>query len=214
MFIKPRGGLDMEVFERCVAAAGDPQFCAFVTQVGGLVVDLATCLEALDAERCYRACLERCVGEGCGGMCLGALETALGVLMARRVARRAEAAALLGLSPVDAVAAAFNEELRKVRLMDCPERGVAARALATAAVDMYMSFREALREQAQDILLLAAPALSAAYKCIGEEVFDYLELMRPFVEEEALKRAVAALEEGAALVGGTLIEFEPVKSKQ
>jgi len=212
MFIKPRGGLDMEVFERCVAAAGDPQFCLFVAQVGGLVVDLATCLEAQDAGSCYRACLGRCVGEGCGNMCLGALETALGVLMARRVARRAAAAARL--DPVDAVAAAFEEELRKVRLMDCPERGVAARALATAAVDMYMSFREALREQAQDILLLAAPALSAAYRCIGEEAFEYLEHVRPFVDEEALKRVVAALEEGGALVGSTLIKFEPVKSKQ
>ena len=205
------------MFERCIAAAGDPQFCFFVAQVGGLVVELAECLEALDAGSCYSACLERCVGGGCVGMCLGALETALGVAAARRVARRAEAkAALHGLDPVDAVAAAFDEELRKVRGMGCPERGVAARALATAAVDMYMSFRAApnLREQAQDVLLLAAPALSAAYKCIGEEVFDYLELMRPFVEEEALKRAVAALEEGAALVGGTLIKFEPVKSKQ
>jgi hypothetical protein len=77
-----------------------------------------------------------------------------------------------------------------------------------------MSFRETLREQAQDVLLLVAPALSAAYKCIGEEVFEYLELVRPFVEEEALKRVVAALEEGVALVGGTLIKFEPVKSNQ
>jgi hypothetical protein len=57
-------------------------------------------------------------------MCLGALETALGVAAARRVARRAEAkVALHGLDPVDAVAAALDEELRKVRGMDCPERG-------------------------------------------------------------------------------------------
>jgi hypothetical protein len=147
-------------------------------------------------------------------MCLGALETALGVATARRVARRAAvAAALLGANLVDAVAAVFNEEVGKAREMECPERGIAARALATAALELYMEFKAepGLRQHAQDVLLLMAPALSAAYPCIGEEVFEYLELARPFVEEEAVKRVVAAMEEGGVLVGGVIIKFPPVK---
>jgi hypothetical protein len=87
----------VDVFKKCVAVAGDPQFCLFVAQVGGLVRSFANCIEALDVEVCYRMCLERCRGERCREACLGVLGTAIGVAAARRMARRATvAAALLG----------------------------------------------------------------------------------------------------------------------
>jgi hypothetical protein len=217
MFIKLSGRLNMDVFERCVEAFGDPQLCSSMRQVGSLVRGLANCVEAFDVEICYRICLEGCRGEGCAEACLGALEVALGVLAARAVAMRAAAAVtLLGIDPVDAVTLAFDAEVKKVKKMDCPARGAAAKALAAAAVELYKAFKKVpnLQERAQDALLLMAPALAVAHKCVGDRAFEYLEFIRPFVEEEAIKRIVAAMEEGAVLVGGVAIKFEPVKAEQ
>jgi hypothetical protein len=205
----------MDVFERCVAAAGDPRLCSFAFQVG--VAGLAECLEVRDAGSCYRACLEGCPGDGCEEACLVAAEVALGVVVARRVARRAAAVAeRRGLDPLDAVALIFDGEVRKAGAADCLERGAAALVLVVAAVELYAGFRGVpdLRGRAQDVLLLAAPALATAYPCVGEEVFEYLELVRPFVGEEAVGRVVAAVEEGSVLVGSTLVRFEPVKAAE
>jgi hypothetical protein len=168
----------MDVFEKCVEAFGDPQFCLSMRQVGNLVRGLVNCVEAFDVETCYRMCLEECRGGGCEGACLGALEVALGVLAARTVAWRAAAAVtLLGIDPVDAVALAFDNEVKKVKEVDCPARGVAAKALAAAAVELHKAFKRvpALQKYAQDALLLMAPALAVAHKCVGDRAFEYLE---------------------------------------
>jgi hypothetical protein len=109
---------------------------------------------------------------------------AVGVAAARRMARRvAVAAALLGLDIVDAVALAFDEEVEKVEKTDCPERGDAARALAVAAAELYWDFKRVpeLQKRAQDVLLLMAPALAAACQCIGDEAYEYLDFVKPFV---------------------------------
>ena len=204
----------MDVFERCIKAFGDPRFCSFVNQVGRLVQSLADCIEALDVGSCYRICLERCRGEECRDACLGTLKVAAGVAAARRVARRAAAAvALLGVDLVDAVALMFDKEVKEIEKMDCPEKGDAAQALAAAAAELYWSLKKApgLQERAQDALLLMAPALAVAHQCVGDEVFEYLDLVKPFVEEEAVRRVVAALEEGIALIGNVAIKFKPVK---
>ena len=205
----------MDVFEKCIKAFGDPRFCSFVNQVGGLVRSLAGCIEALDVENCYRICLEGCRGEGCRDACLGTLKVALGVVAARRVARRAAAAvALLGVDPVDAIVLMFDKEVKEVEKMDCPEKGDAAQALVATAIELYWSLKKGLQERAQDALLLMAPALAVAHQCVGDEVFEYLDLVKPFVEEEAVKRVVAALEEGIVLIGNTAIKFKPVKAAE
>ena len=216
MFIKLWHLCVMDVFERCVGATGDPLFCMSVDQAGALVGCLAKCIEVLDAESCRQICLGGCRGEGGKEVCLGVLEVALGVALARDVARRAAAAAaVLGIDLTSAVALAFSEEVEKVDEEDCPERETAAKALAAAAVELYRSFKKAgLREQAQDVLLLMAPALAAAHRCVGDWAFEYLDFIKPFVGEEAVRRIVAAMEEGAALVGGVAVEFEPAKAEQ
>jgi hypothetical protein len=207
----------MDVFERCVEAFGDPQLCLSMRQVGSLVRGLVNCVEAFDVEVCYRMCLQGCRGGGCEGACLGALEVALGVLAARAAAMRAAAAVtLLGIDVVDAVALAFDAEVKKVKEMDCPAREVAAKALAAAAVELHKAFKKvpALQKYAQDILLLTAPALAVVHRCVGDRAFEYLEFIRPFVGEEVIKRIVAAMEEGAVLIGNTTIKFEAVRPEQ
>jgi hypothetical protein len=141
----------------------------------------------------------------------------LGIAEARKLAERAALAViLLGLNPVDAVAAAFDAEVKKAEGMECPQRAIAGRILAAAAVELYKSFQKvpSLQKHAQDVLTLMAPALALAYQCMGEEVFEYLELARPFIGEDATRRIVAALEEGGVLVGGATIQFKPVKVRQ
>ncbi len=207
----------MDAFERCLRAFGDLQFCLSMRQVGSLVRGLANCVEALGAEVCYRMCLEACRGEECEGACLGALEVALGVLAARAVAGRAAVATtILGIDPVDAVVLAFDAEVKKVKEMDCPARGAAAKALAAAAVELHKAFKKVpnLQKHAQDALLLMAPALAAAHRCAGDRVFEYLEFIRPFVGEEVIKRIVAAMEEGAVVIGNSTVRFEPVRTEQ
>jgi hypothetical protein len=45
-------------------------------------------------------------------------------------------------------------------------------------------------------------------------VFEYLETVRPLIGEEMTKRIVAALEEGAALVGDVVVKFKPVETNR
>jgi len=93
---------------------------------------------------------------------------------------------------------------------DCPERGVAARILAAAAVELYKNFKKVpgLQSHAQDVPLLMAPALVTACRCVGEAVYECLD----FIMLKKMKRAVAALEEGAALVGVVVVNFKPVEA--
>jgi hypothetical protein len=202
-------------FEKCVEKTGDPQFCSLVDQTGGLVGVVVDCVKERRVRDCFEECLKTCQGDRCEETCLGALEVALGALTARGLAEKAALiAALLGLSPIDALATVFSAELRKTEEGDCPDKAFSARVLATAVSHLYLAFRNvpALRDSAQDVLMLMAPAFAAAYECVGEVVFEYIELIKPFVEEEVVKRIVAALEEGAALVGNVVIKFRPVEA--
>jgi hypothetical protein len=214
MFIKFWHVWSVDAFEKCVEVTKDPQYCMSLLDVGRLVGGLVECVaERRGAKECYYACLKMCQGERCDVACLSALEAALGVAAARDLARKAAlAVSLMGLSPIDAVALAFDAEVKRVEEKNCPEREVAARVLAAASVELYKNFKKvpSLRSHAQDVLLLMAPALAAAYRCVGEAVFEYLDFIKPFVEEEAVKRIVAAMEEGAALVGNVVIRFRPV----
>jgi hypothetical protein len=203
--------------EKCVEKTKDPQLCSFLRRVGELAGGLVDCVEEFGVRECFDVCLRRCQGEGCEAACLSALEAALGVVEARRMARGASlVAVLLGVDPTYAVAAAFETELEKAERMECPQKAIAGRVLAAAAVELYKSFQivPPLQKDAQDVLTLMAPALALAYQCVGEEVFEYLELIRPFIGEDATRRIVAALEEGGVIVGGETIRFKPVKVKQ
>jgi hypothetical protein len=210
----------MDRFEKCVEATKDPQFCSYLYQINQLINGLAGCVVERGAEECFRECLKRCRGEGCEETCLGALEVAVGTAVAREVVRRAAlVAALLGADLINAVALIFSEELKSAEAKECPDKAVAARILSIAAVELFMNLQKAaesspkLRDRVQSLLLLAAPALAAAYQCVGEEVFEYLETVRPLIGEEMTKRIVAALEEGAVLVGGVVINFKPVENR-
>jgi hypothetical protein len=207
----------MDWFEKCVEKMGDPQFCSLVDQTGELVSVVVDCVKERKARDCFEECLKTCQGDRCEETCLGALEVALGALTARGLAEKAALiAALLGFSPIDALATVFSAELRKTEEGDCPDKAFSARVLVTAASHLYLAFRNvpALRDSAQDVLILMAPAFAAAYQCIGDVVFDHLEMMRPFIGEDAAERIVAALEEGGVMVGNVIINFKPVKAKQ
>jgi len=67
-----------------------------------------------------------------------------------------------------------------------------------------------LQSHAQDVLLLMAPALAAACRCVGEAVFEYLD----FIMLKRMKRVVAALEEDTALVGDVAIKFKLVEANR
>jgi hypothetical protein len=205
----------MDRFEKCVEVTKDPQFCSYLYQINQLINVLAGCVVERGAEECFRECLRNCRGEGCGETCLGALEVAVGTAAAREVVRRAAlVAALSGADLINAIAAVFSEELKSAEAKECPDKAVAARILSIAAVELFMNLQKTaspkMRERVQGLLLLAAPALAAAYQCVGEEAFEYLETVRPLIGEEAVERIVAAMEEGAVLVGGVVIKFRPV----
>jgi len=203
----------MDAFENCVEKAGQ-QLCSLLRRVNQLTKELVDCIEVRDAKSCYDACLEKCRGDDCKVVCVNAVEVALGVLAARDIARRAAAATgLLGLDPIDAIAIVFDAEVKKIEKMECPERADVAMILAAAAVELHKASKvvPGMQERTQDVLLLIAPALALAYRCAGEEAFTQLDLMMPFIGEEAVGRITDALENGVVLVGNTLIKFEPVK---
>jgi hypothetical protein len=207
----------MDKFEKCVEVTKDPQFCSYLYQINQLINSLAECVAEKGVKECYYACLKRGGGEE---TCLRALEVAVGMAVARDVVKRAAlATALLGTDLINTIAQIFNEELKSAEAKECPDKAVAARILSIAAVELFMNFQKTaesspkLRDRVQSLLLLAAPALAAAYQCVGEEVFEYLETVRPLIGEEAVKRIVAALEEGAALVGDVVINFKPVENR-
>jgi hypothetical protein len=176
-----------------------------------LLADLRQCVKSQSEEDCFSDCFERCRREGCEEACTDTLMMFMGMVEAVKLGRRAsQIAASRGLSHVDAVALAFEEELKKAEEEDCPEKAISAQVLAAAAVELGTSLRDVanLRDQAQDVFMLLAPALAVAHQCV--DVFRFLELMKVFIKEEAAKRVAAALEEGAVLVGGTAIKFKPV----
>jgi hypothetical protein len=131
--------------------------------------------------------------------------------VARSIIEIAEAAvSLLNMDPVTAAAWAFYDELEKVKEKDCPEKEVMAWILAVATVELYKYFKKVQRRRAREVLLLMAPALGEAYQCVGDEVFKYLDSIKPLVGERAVKRIAAEMKIGGVLVGGVLITFKPV----
>jgi hypothetical protein len=206
------------MFRRCVKATGDPRYCSYLRKAGWLADGFAKCMESRSADACLRRCLRRCRGEGCGEACLGALKAAAGTAVAGKIIVLTEAAvSLLKMDPVTAAAWAFYEELDKVKESDCPEKEVMAWILAVAAVELYEYFKKAQdpqRRRAREVLLLTAPALAEAYQCVGDEVFKYLDSIRPLIRERAVKRIVTEMKEGNVFVGGVLITFKPVKASQ
>jgi hypothetical protein len=201
--------------EKCVEAVKDPQLCSLAGLAGQLSRMLVGCVEESESLRaCYYACLRACRGEDCEAACLSALEVALGVAMARDIARRATAITCLSGNAVDVVALLFETELKRIGEMECPKKAVAARVLLLATIELYKAFKKVpeLQKWAQDVLLIAAPALATAHKC-GKQVFD-LEVIKPFVGEETMKRIAAAMKEGNVLVGNIRIKFVPVVPHQ
>ncbi len=85
-------------------------------------------------------------------------------------------------------------------------------------MELYEHFKKApaapRRGRAREVLLLVAPALAEAHQCMGEEVFKYLDSIKPLVGERAVRRIIRDLKEGNVFVGGVLITFKPVKTKQ
>ena len=183
-------------------------------QIVQLLADLRQCMKSQEEIECFSDCFEKCEKEGCEEVCVDALVMFMGTMQAAMLGKRASQVAVSrGLSHVDAVALVFEEELKKVEEEeDCPEKAISAQALAAAVVELNNSFQSVanLRDQAQDVLLLMAPALAVAHQCAGKDVFRYLELMKVLIKEETVKRIAAALEEGAVLVGNTTIKFKPV----
>ncbi|MFZ8811955.1 MAG: hypothetical protein ACO2PN_28130 [Pyrobaculum sp.] len=209
----------MDRFKKCVEATKNPQLCAFLHQTNQMISNLAECVMEKVANECLRECLKRCRGEKCEEVCLGALETAAGIAMARTLAERATlATSLLNIDLVDAAVLVFNKELKSAEEMDCPDKAAAARILSIATMELFAHIQTAagsspeMQKRVQSLLLLVAPALAEAYQCVGEEVFEYLETIRLLIGEEMTKRIAAALEEGAALVGSVVVKFRPVKT--
>jgi len=204
------------MFEKCVEIFGDPQFCTYVKKVGQLSDRARKCVKNQKVGYCYRDCLKRCQVEECKEVCLGVVEEVLGVEMAEEISDEATALAIVrNLSPAVAVATIFNEELDKVKKKRCPNKAVMARILAAAVFELYEKFKKkpTLRRHAQDVLLLMAPALAEAYRCVGESTFRYIDgELRPFVKEKMIKRIVVAMEEGAVTIGDVKIKFKPVKT--
>ena len=202
------------MFKKCVEATGDPQHRSFLQKINRLTNDFMKCVESQRANDCLNDCLKRCRGKRCGEVCLGALKAAMGTVLAKDMIRTAEkAASLYGLNQILVVAWTFKADLEKVKKKDCPEKEFMAWILATAAIELYEHFKKVMRSRSQDVILLMAPALAEAYQCVGEEVFKYLDFIKPVVGERAAKRIAAALKEGNVFVGGEIIQFKPVKSR-
>ncbi len=203
---------------KCVEIFGDPQFCERVKKFGELRDRARKCVEKREVGYCYRDCLKRCQVEDCEEECLGVMELVLGVEVAEELADEATTLAIVrDISPAVAAAIVFNEELNKVKKKRCPNRAVMARILAAAAFELYEKFKKkrALRHHAQDVLLLMAPALAEAYRCVGESTFRYIDAeLRPFVEEKMLKKITAAMKKGVVTIGDVNIKFKPVRTSQ
>jgi len=195
-------------FENCVGATGDQEACRTVQRVFQLVKELSLveCVERRKVKKCFDACLDRCGGEECVDLCIGALDVAVGLAVARGLAEGAKMVALFGVSPAEAAAAAFAYMLQKAGRTKCPERADAARILNIVAVEL----RNLLG--AQDLLLLLAPAVAVVHSCIGDEAFDVLDAIMSAVGEETTARIAAALEEGVVAVGNVVVKFPPVKT--
>jgi hypothetical protein len=199
--------------EKCVEAVKDPQLCSLAGLAGQLSRTLVDCVESESLRVCYYECLKMCRNEAA---CLGALEVALGVTVARDVVRIATKTICplddvdVKRVDVDIVALLFKGLLRKIEKMECPRRAVAARVLAIAALALHKVFKEASEKHAQEILMLMAPALAAAHRC-GEQALS-MEMIEPLVGE-VMKRITTALKEGNIQIGDVGIEFEPIGLK-
>jgi len=215
------------MFEKCVKT-GDLRNCPQLQEAGRLADGFSRCIESRSADDCIKKCLKECRGEGCGEACLGALNAAMGVIIAKSMIEIVEAAASqLNMDPITAAAWTFYKEVEKVEKRGCPEKEVMAWILAAAAVELYKHFIKALvrrRRRTQEalllfrrvreVLLLMAPALAEAYQCAGKEVFKYLDSIKPLLGERAVKSIIREMRRGSVFVGGVLITFKPVKTKR
>jgi hypothetical protein len=142
-------------------------------------------------------------GEDCVELCLNAIN----VVAARNIARRlvqGAAASETGLTVSEAAATGFYMLLDKPG-GDCVAKVISMRVLGLVAVELknLLGMR--------DMPLLLAPAIAAAYECVGEEAFDLLDMIAPAVGREMAERIAAALEEGAVRIGRVKLRFPPVK---
>ena len=197
-----------ELFRACIEGTKDVEGCLLTRDVLRLAesMNLVACVQTTTAKECFVKCVENC-GEECVDLCLAAVDVAVGIAKARNVMEDVALAALAGVDPLDAAAAALVLEMKRAMERGCPDRVAVARTLVITVVELKNLLRK------QEVLLLLAPLLAVEHTCVGEEVFEYLEVIRPFIEEEMTKRIVAALEEGAVQIGRTIIQFPPVHNQ-
>ena len=207
----------LDMAEKCIKATGDPQYCAFLEQIGRRIDYFVKCVRRRSVSDCFDGCLKGCREENCEEICLHAMEAALGAMVAGNIIELVKmATSLTNVSPFVAVASIFDEELEKVREEECPEKEIKAMVLVTAAVELYKNHKKLSipRRYARDLLLLTAPALAEAHRCVGEKIFEYLDSMRPFFGEKTTKRIATALKEGIVFIGNAPIFFKPIKTKK
>jgi hypothetical protein len=200
----------MNDYEECLKAFNDPERCGFVSKAAQLAesLRLEECLERRGVQRCLNICLKNCEEGDCEEVCLGALEMASARSIARKLVQGAVAAASEnGVTVPEAAAAGFYMLLNEPG-DDCVAKIVTMRVMGLAAVEL----RNLLGEQ--EMLLLLAPAIAAAYECIGDEAFNLLDTMELAVGREMAERIAAALEEGVVKIGNIALKFTPVKPTQ
>jgi hypothetical protein len=197
----------MNGYEECLKEFKDPERCRFVSRAAQLAesLRLEECLERRGPQKCLNMCLKNCEGGDCDEACFGALEMASARSIARRLVQGAAAAASeSGFTVAEAAAAGFFMLLDEPG-DDCIAKVVTMRVMGLVAVEL----RNLLG--ADELLLLLAPAIAAAYECIGEEALSLLDAMEPTVGREMAERIAAALEEGAVKIGRIAFRFTPAK---
>ncbi len=196
----------MDTFRMCIEGTRDVEGCLFTEEVLRFMetMRLVECAASKTEESCLIECLYKC-GAECLEMCIAATGVAAGIAKARSLAEDVKLAAEMGVDQLDAAVAAFMMELSKATKKGCPDRAIEARSLFVTLVELKNLLRE------RELLLLLAPLLAAEYTCVGDEVFETLEMIRKSIGEEMTKRITAALEEGAVKIGRTIIWFPPVR---
>jgi hypothetical protein len=174
-------------------------------------MDLIKCVQKSHTEECFEKCMERCTGENCWLLCMGAVKTAIGLMLARNIIRDAKIGIRMGVEPLDALAISFAARLEPVWRKRCPDRVIEARILEVTLMELRRLVKnEKLKKK---LMLLLAPLLSAEYTCVGDEVFDFLDEARGTLGEKTVQRIVAALENGGLVIGKIILWFPPAKAK-
>jgi len=197
----------MNGYEECIKTFNDPERCRFASKVAQLAeaLKLEECLERRGPQKCLNICLKNCEEGDCDEVCFSALEMASARSIARRLVQGAVAAASEdGVTVSEAAAAGFYMLLSEPG-DDCVAKIVTMRVMGLAAVELKNLLGE------QEMLLLLAPAIAAAYECIGEDALNLLDMMEATIGREMAERIAAALEEGAVKIGRFTFRFTPVK---